>query len=795
MLLRSATFHNMHWRDFKLDVGELRGLIALVAPNGTGKSSAVEIGILGSCFRKTETQGKLKDRAIDRDAWVEASIVHGAGYTIRQLVDGKTGESLVTNDNGEPVLHDTKVSTYESEFAAKRLPDPEVYLAGPFCAQQSEGFVRMTSAERISVILKVRGIARLERMAKLASERAASASGAFKSLATRITDASAGATSVEAADAALLLAKASAAAADGAVAAAKVELAARQRKAADHTVNKASREAATKHLATLTEQRDAAQARVKAVEEVLASAQAIVASAQAIREAVAQLPAEEAALTDLRAAYAAAEAGIRAELDPWRDGAARIKATEQRLTAARARLRDEEAIRAATVNLPVHLSALEAERAAVAALGKEREALEAKGWADDKQARAALRAGMIEVSELPAYSETEPQALARRHVAADDAAAAAAIAAPKHIADLKARLAREHEHLAMAEQKRVYLEKLAARLPELDAAQIDMKTAEREVAEIRAGHAVAVIVALARSLTRLELAKAGAAKAASLAPVRASAARVASLDAAEARLVELEKQGFTDQTEALRLAAQIAEIEEVDGAADLGEAPDVAGAERLLDGAEAAAREAAAGVTRAEQDLLRAQETAARVATLEAERDAVAAELADWSRIELDLGRKGIQSAEVDAAGPELTELANSLLRKCHGPRFTVEVKTQRLNADGKKTIDECHVRVIDSVKGTDKELRDHSGGERVILGITMRLALSMMACRTADFRDFTFVCDEGGAALDTENNRAFVAMLRHALAATGARHVLLVSHSEEVQRMCDHIIEIPAAA
>lgn len=798
MLLRRATFHNIgpfkHWT---LDVEHLRGVIALVAPNGSGKSAAVEMALLGVPQREMKTQGTLKGRATARDAYAKSEITYGAPYTITQFVDPvskSAGESLVQDASGAEMFEGTKVSTYD-EWAARTLPDNDVYTAGPFCAQKDDGLISMGSASRIGIVLRAIGVSKLERMAKLFGKRASKASDAFQALGTRIADAGAGATTVETAEQALALALAAAGAADEALAAAKLDLAARQQSAAEHAVNKASRLAAEKHMATLTEQRDAALARVKAAEQALVAAQAVVVDAAVIRAAVAQLPGEEAVLVDLRAAYALAEAGVRSELDPWRDGASRLKAAEQRRAAAQARLKSEAEVRTAIADKPAHVLIVEAERTAVAALEEERAALEAKGWADDKQARAALRAGMIELSELPAYVETETRALTLKHVATDDAAAAAAIEVPKQLVELKRRLASERDHLSMAEQKVVWLEKQAARLTDIELAKADMDAAEREISDLQAGHAVAVISALGRALYRLELASAGVAKAAALVPLRKEAARLAELAAAEARLVELEKQGFTDQAEALRLTAQISEIDVVEGAADLGEHPDVPAAERAVASAEAAARDAATSATRAEQALVRAQETAARVAALQDERDAVAAELADLTRLELDFGRKGIQSAEVDSAGPELTELANDLLHQCHGPQFTVMVQTQRLDADGKKLIEECNIRVIDSVKGTEKDIEEHSGGELVLLGVAMRLALAMLSARRSGITDFTIVCDEGGAALDPANNRAFLAMLRRAIAITGARHVLLVSHSEEVQKMCDHIIEIPTAA
>jgi hypothetical protein len=628
-------------------------------------------------------------------------------------------------------------------------------------------------------------------MAKVFGKRAGKASDAFQALVTRIADARAGVLPEADALAVLDAAQGTAAEADAAVLLAKSELTSRQQRAADHAVNKASRDAAQRHLATLTQQRDAALERVCLAEQALEADQAVRSDSAAIRAAAAQLPGEDTALAALRASYAAADAGVRAELDPWRDAAQRRAAADQRRAAARARLTDEQAILAAVASKGALREAAEAERGAVAGAEAALEALGAKHVAGLGERVTALRAGHEEVID----TAFDPKATSARVLAADDVAVAAAIEVPKRQAAAKEMLRAARERQAGADRKVAEAESLAAREADLPAARADLAAAEAELQELLAGHAVAIIAAFARAIHRLEVALAGKAKAAEIEPLRKQAARLAALEAAEGRLVELEKQAFTDQTQAERLRVQISEIEDVEIGADLGEAPDVVGAERAVTAAEASAKEAAGHVARAEQNVARSREVDARVSKLETERDAVAAELADWTRLEQDFGRKGIQSAEVDSSGPELTELCNDLLHRCHGPQFTVQVQTQRLDGDAKKLIEECNVTVFDSVKGTKKELRQHSGGEKVLLGIAMRLALSMMACRKAGFSDFTFVCDEGGAALDPANNRAFVAMLRHALAITGARHVLLISHSEEVQKMCDHVIEIPRAA
>ena len=182
---------------------------------------------------------------------------------------------------------------------------------------------------------------------------------------------------------------------------------------------------------------------------------------------------------------------------------------------------------------------------------------------------------------------------------------------------------------------------------------------------------------------------------------------------------------------------------------------------------------------------------AERLGDLEAERATAEAELADWNRLAADLGKDGIQALEIDAAGPELTEIVNDLLRSCHGSRCTVAIETTKLSSDGKRQLEGCEVQVVDTVRGREGAAETFSGGERVIIGEAVSLALSVLACRRAGLERPTLVRDESGAALDADNGRAYLAMLRRAADIVDADKVLFVSHTPELQELADARIVI----
>jgi exonuclease SbcC len=281
-----------------------------------------------------------------------------------------------------------------------------------------------------------------------------------------------------------------------------------------------------------------------------------------------------------------------------------------------------------------------------------------------------------------------------------------------------------------------------------------------------------------------------AAAGAALTRAQGAAARLPALTAAEATIVELDAQ-------IAREAAAIADLDE--RMAALGPAPEVplapalVAAEGAVRAAEQRHREALTAHARAEQVLAAAQEAAARIADLERELAAAEQVAADWSLVARGLGRDGIQALLIDAAGPELTTLVNDLLRSCFGSRYTATISTTRAKKDGSGDKEVCDVLVYDAQhpEDGDREGREFSGGQRVILGEAIALALSAVSCRRAGLRDVTLVRDETGAALDEENARAYVAMLRRAAEVVGCSKVLFVSHNQATWALADARVHV----
>jgi len=845
MRLKSCTFHNFGpFADYTLDLEGLGPdvkLVALVAPNGTGKSFSLETAMPGICYRKMPTNGTLVKRATARDSWVESRFHFGQDLKIRHLVDAVSGksEAVVTNEFDQPLLPTTSVTKFEA-WAAKNLPDQEVFFASIFSAQQSEGFVKMGSAERIDVILKVLGVARLERMAVAARKRRDSTSAELETLLTRIADARGGALTVQAAEEAIALAEQGVLDADRLLTKARQDVdaaEAEERRVADLT--KAYNEAITKRAelqASLAAQREAVaklELRITNNQNILANGDAIRAArveldalaeqdtALALELAAVGQPFDAAAktigdeLTEQQQRVTQAEANVRAAGATLQAARNAVAAAEQRVLRARARLADEAKVTEAAAQAEPSRPLVVAAKLAVEET--ERELAEARGktLAGATDRIVGLRTGLRQVFDT---EDGDASDIAKATLIADDAAELQAVEVPKRIAALETQLARERSAVRECERMLADLERLAARAPEMATARSELAAATdaeatalsvRDAAEVTLSD-LSIDLGLERSMQAAIVARKIAeqtrrnqeeppARSAIEAKIQAASARraelvplVAKYDhlvAAHARIAELEPQLVTARAELDRLA----QLDSV--AQEPSTPPPPPWVEAFRQSAanwERQSREAHGAVAVARQRLADAMAVDAKVAGLEADRARIEADLADWTRLALDFGRTGLQSAEVDSAGPELTELINDLLLNCHGPRFTVSVDTQRIDSTGHKLVDECRIQVIDNVRGTDKEIREHSGGERALLGEAVGFAMLMLACRRAGFDRPTLVRDESASACDPENARAWVAMCRRAIEFTGADRMVFISHSDEVIALADARIELP---
>lgn len=790
-----------------IDLSSLSGVIALVGANGSGKTTALEL-LAGTLFRKCPTRGTLKSLATDSDSFSEVEFEwHGQPYRVRQLVDAvhSKSEALVTNGTSAPILSTGKVAEYD-EWRRSHLLDEDVFFAGPFSAQQSAGFFGMGATERKTLLLRALRLDRIEALADRCREHEREAKVKLATINARLEDERARSADVATAESQVQDLSATCTGHDLelelarsllAGARTEAETARQAREAYDATIRLRA-ELSTK-IQLLDEGLADKEERLRNNRNELANADKIRAAVTRVTE-LEQLVTElekEAAVDEQKRRAAGAEAdGQKRSVDAAQGRAVEARARIERLTK---RLADREKVLAAAAALEQATDQALAAEQAVFESEQALEQLRAQRVTGAEERVEFLRGGLGQIAAGAAAGTMESTGcgeVASETLRVDDMSVEHARTLPASSQAAAAALHAAKDRAAVVSRRRADLERLAQSADELDRAASDLEAARAQedaaLAEARDARAseqssraiAAQFVAAARSR-----AETVSQRRSLLEEARIVAKRADRLAGAEGRIAELEPQRDAMQAERAALTEKLSATPEP--ATLPPPAPDVAAFERTLAAEESAASRARVALAIAERNLEEARAAAERLAVLDAERVAVEADLADWSRLAQDLGKGGLQALELDSAIGELNELSNSLLHRCHSSRWTIRFDTQRLSGDGKRMIESLEVYVLDTERGREAPAETFSGGEVAILSEAVSLALTMVACRRAGLEGCDLIRDESGAALDPQNARAYLQMLREAMKYLGSERVLIVSHNADVSDACDARIRI----
>jgi exonuclease SbcC len=168
------------------------------------------------------------------------------------------------------------------------------------------------------------------------------------------------------------------------------------------------------------------------------------------------------------------------------------------------------------------------------------------------------------------------------------------------------------------------------------------------------------------------------------------------------------------------------------------------------------------------------------------------AESADWRYLERACGRDGIQALELDALGPGICHETNALL-EAYGSRFRVEIRTTRMAGKGSKvrSVEDFEIVIHDQERGTEQPLDTLSGGETVIVRKALYDAFGIIRAKNAGTKFLTVVLDEADGALDPEARLGYFRMLTAAHRSAGRAHTIVITHNETAQQMISQQIRM----
>jgi exonuclease SbcC len=188
-------------------------------------------------------------------------------------------------------------------------------------------------------------------------------------------------------------------------------------------------------------------------------------------------------------------------------------------------------------------------------------------------------------------------------------------------------------------------------------------------------------------------------------------------------------------------------------------------------------------------ELARANTDFDTVQKIKSEISSLSTELNDWHQLHDVLGPEGAQALLIDAAGPEVSSIANDLLSECYGDRFVLQLVTTAPRADGKGVKEVFDLTVIDTERAREARAESFSGGEKVIINEALSLAIAIYNTRRSGQEIGDLFRDECSGALHETQAPLYVSMLRKAINMGGFSRCYFITHQSELADLADAVI------
>lgn len=778
-----------------------------VIVHNSGKSTLLNMypaGVIASNKKFLFMPGRgsrttLASLSVARDSFLEIGFGFGdQDYTVRHTIDGQTGKTdcSVTGADGQAILKGKSGVTEFLGWSSDHLLPPEVFFGSVFSSQRTRGMLGMDPAERKQVILKVMGLDRYEKLSKLASEHKRETEKALAVASGKLQELSAG-DSAEHCQVRIDKFESEQRVADETLRLGNVTLTDLRSKNEAAQSARAEYDAQSQRRQELIGQVASLQGRIRTIEIQIGVNRTVLAEKDAINDAVIEVSSLESHLDvkqeidrDLRAAQSRVSERL-ATLKTERTALEREQSSVvQVIQQADTTLAEKDQILSA-VNSVAEFEELlrESEGERDIAL-RDLEALQGEATVGAEGRITSLRTALehIRDGESPDLGPT----IADSTLSEDDRVAKDAEEHPGKILTLKAEWRQADTRAKEIAAQLASLRRLADRLPEIEGAEARKGQHVSDLARITTELGAVGSAGrkqqddLARYTKKItdndESAKALSKE---IDALKIVAAKATALAVAESSLEDLlhQKSGLDKELE---------EAEHKRDGIVLTEAPAVLD----LSPYEAAIREAQNTVNNVSaqlavwrEALIRATATQLRRTELQAEITACGQDAADWKRLADDLGLSGLQALLVDAAGPELTTLANDLLRASGDSRFSLKISTTRMDSTGKKELESCDIEITDSRETEPKT--GASGGEESFINKALSGAVTMMAVRYAGISRPTLIDDEGDSALSVGYAPGYVHMLRYMADMMDADKVVFTSHRPDSWALADAVITI----
>ena len=809
------------------------GIVAIVGPNGHGKTTLLESLGPAPAFREFPSRAErpLVDYATGADSFLEQRVTfEGRGtYRLRVNLDGvkRATEAVLEQigaDGRRLPISDGKVKDYDRVIAGL-FPSKELLLASSFAAQNRRGsFVTGSRTDRKALFSEMLGLGHYERMTETARTIAAALDRrrtAIVAVLERLeaaTDANVLAHSQREADR-LQGEIGRLGALQGEL---EAEVTAADRAVADARVALDTAKEADRSRQDLARQYGAQDDVIRRIDHALVALdhehttraeqlrQRQRAEEAAFARRIAQLRTAEAIDAEHDAALATIDEQLRADVA---DRETKIRNNEGLRAAADAIRADARALVERDAEISRRRAALTTRRAQVEQWAADaqglRTALQSLAKIELELTQARRQAELLQQIPCGGVSPYDGCRLLTEAVAAKgripgfEARLDGVEDRRRELHDLDVRIAAERSAIADADQALATFERSGPDRDRVGKRVLQLDHAEDRIAELT--DEIAALTTRAdgdRRDVRSRCLQALAEIAERLADAQetntlALAALGVEFETLQHETAEKRAALTTERADAVAAQQTIA-----DALASAGPAPALTDLEGVLTARlveqrthQHALTQAIASRARIETEVRQQQARVTELQALIVERDAqravaaeVDADLVDWQTLAQAFGPQGLPVLEMDAAGPTVSDLTNDLLEHALGSRrFTVELVTQEAKAGGKGMKETFDLHVYDTDRGSaQRAVSDLSGGEQVLIDEALKgaIALFMNARNERPIR--TCWRDETTGALDPENALRYMAMLRRIQERGGFERLFVISHNADAAALAD---------
>jgi DNA repair protein SbcC/Rad50 len=162
---------------------------------------------------------------------------------------------------------------------------------------------------------------------------------------------------------------------------------------------------------------------------------------------------------------------------------------------------------------------------------------------------------------------------------------------------------------------------------------------------------------------------------------------------------------------------------------------------------------------------------------------------------QLPLKRGELRTSNVALNGArQALQTVNDLLLACYGPRFTVEIRTQRELASGDLR-EGFDILVHDADNGSTKPVSVMSGGQKVWINECLTRGIALYLGRNSGESYETLFSDESDGPLDPERKVQFMKMKREVLRQGGYAREFFISQTPDLVLEADAVIDVEALA